>query len=188
VKSCKRSRRPSPRKRATNDRGSTSGVDGTSVSHLVDCNNFRLSNAANHNDEAGTIAADDEGCWCELNVSELAWVVGAHEVAEGFMARSRPAEAYTILTQLLDLSPSDVLAHVKLAVALLAADAEDGAGTNVKSISGATEARAAATRAARTHAASAAAARQLQVPMLLRRAVQLERENAHPRTLVDLCF
>jgi len=186
VKSCNRSRRPSPRKRATTDRGSASGVDGTSDIHIVDFRNSRLSSdATNHNEDNGT-TSNDEDCWCELDDAELAWVVGAHEVAEGFMTRSRPAEACAILTQLLDLSPSDVLAHVKLAVALLAADAEDGAGTNVESTSGATEARAAGRRAARTPAVNAAAARRLQVPVLLRRAVQLEPENAHLRMLVDL--
>lgn len=186
VKSCKRSRRPSPRKRSANDGSGGAGeVDGRRDRYAGVCSKTSISGGTVPPNQVACATAD-ENRWCELNDAELAWVVGAHEIAEGFMARSRPAEACVVLSQLLDLSPSDVLAHVKLAVALLAADTEDGAGADFDSTSGGTGEEATKRGAERAPAANVQAARNLQIPVLLRCAVQLEPENAHLRSLVDL--
>jgi hypothetical protein len=192
VKACQRSRCPAPRERPTDigcggGGGGASGGNGEgSTSHPGDPS---TPTDAGTDASSATHSNNGSSSWCELSDSELAWVVGAHEVAEGLLSRSRPAEACVLLVAVLDLSPSDVLAHVKLALALLAADTEDGTSfePTVSAPASGAAAPAPATRpVAGGPAANVAAARRLLVPVLLRHALQLEPLNAHLRALADL--
>ena len=108
--------------------------------------------------------------WAELSDAELTWAVACHECAEALLARGRFGEAAKVLAALLEVAPSDVLAHLKLALALLAADALSSPGGS-------------GSGGARSHVN---AAQQLRVPQLLRRAVRLEPGNAHLRAAADL--
>jgi hypothetical protein len=107
--------------------------------------------------------------WRDLSDSELSWVVSCHEVGERLLLQARPAEAALLFEAILDLSPSDVLANLKLALALLAADAQSGGSGHVSGAAGAS-----------------ATARRLHVPALLRHAVALDPANNHLIGLVDL--
>lgn len=60
--------------------------------------------------------------WVEISDSMLDWVVRSHELAEGLLVAARPSEAALVYESILDLSNSDVLSLVKLALALLAAE------------------------------------------------------------------
>jgi len=119
----------------------------------------------------GDSTLDSEiGC-VELTDDELEWVVSCHEVAELLLSRVRPAEAALLFEAVIDVSPSDVLAHIKLALALLAADAEAQTVGSQQGSWGESE---------------VAAARRLRVPTLLRHAVMLDPSNGHLKGLVDL--
>jgi hypothetical protein len=167
VKACQRSRCPAPRERPTDigcggGGGGASGGNGEgSTSHPGDPS---TPTDAGTDASSATHSNNGSSSWCELSDSEL-------------------------LVAVLDLSPSDVLAHVKLALALLAADTEDGTSfepTVSAPVSGAAAPASATRPVAGGPAANVAAARRLLVPVLLRHALQLEPLNAHLRALADL--
>ena len=107
---------------------------------------------------------------------ELEWVVSSNEVAEQLLERFRFSEASAVLQALLDMSESDVLAHLKLAYALLAADVADlgsaDSGAGVSRTFNPTQ--------------FVSTARRLRVPQLLHHAIQLEPLNAHVHENADL--
>lgn len=106
--------------------------------------------------------------WRVLNDEELGFVVLSHEVGERLLQSLHPAEASKVFEAILGLSPFDVLAHVKLSLALLATNS--------------------AWRLHHNNAISSDfdTAQKLLIPQILRNAIALEPNNMHLLSIADL--
>jgi len=67
----------------------------------------------------------NENGWRELTNDELEYIVLAHETGERLLIEGRGWEAVGIFENILNISPSDVLAYLKLALSILKSKCDD---------------------------------------------------------------
>lgn len=116
----------------------------------------------------------DSKDWVELSDGILDWVVRSHEVAEKLLIAARPSEGALVYEAILDVSNSDVLSHVKLALSLMAA--------GVLGVSAASTERSTSADVPMTLKTKNSAIR------LLAHAVYLEPSNQHLAHVVDIAL